>query len=58
MDTQLSEANSVSGYTCDQIFTYGEGFFWIIPLFGKAEVGMALSALLRQVGIPNEMHFE
>ena len=26
-------------------------------MFSEAEVGMAIRALARQVGIPNEMHF-
>ena len=29
-----------------------------MPLFSKAEVGMALSAFARQVGIPNELRFD
>ena len=48
----------MSGHTCNQIFIDVEGFFWIISLFRKAEVGMALRAFARQVGIPNELHFD
>ena len=50
--------NSVSGHTCAQIFTSGEGFVWIMPFFSKAEVGKALRALAKQLGIPNYLHFD
>ena len=42
MDALSHKAKSVSGCTCDQIFIDGEGIFGVMPLFGKAEVGMAL----------------
>ena len=47
----------MSGHTCTQIFTDGEGFF-IMYMFSKVEVGMVLRAFTRQVGIPNELHFD
>ena len=52
------KSNSVPGHTCYQIFIDGEVFFWIMPLFSKAKVVMVLRAFRRQVGIPNEMHFD
>ena len=48
----------MSGHTCAQIFTDGEGFFRIVPLFSKAEVGTEIRVFARQVGIPNELHFD
>ena len=48
----------MSGHTCDHIFTDGELVVWIVLLISKAVVGMALRALARQVGIPNELHFD
>ena len=44
MDMMSHKAKSVSGCTCDQIFIDGEGIFGVMPLFGKAEVGMELGA--------------
>ena len=38
------ESKSFYRHTCAQILIDGEGFFFIIPLFGKAEVGMELGA--------------
>ena len=57
-DTLFPKAESVSGHTLAQIFTDGEGFFWITSLFGKTGFGMALRALVIQVGILNELHFD
>ena len=57
-DTFPPKANSVSENTCFHIFTDGEIFIWIMPLFSKAEVGMAHRAFKRQVGITNELHFD
>ena len=57
-DTYPPNTNLVSGHNFAQIFTDGEGSFWIMPLFSKAEVGMALRALARRIGTPNEMHVD
>ena len=51
-------SKSVPGHTCYQIFIDGEGFFWIMPLFIKDEVGMELRAFEKQLVIPNELHFD
>ena len=48
----------MSGNTCAKIFTDDEVFVCIMPLFSKAEVEMELRELARQVGIPNDIHFD
>ena len=48
----------MSGHTFAQMFKDGEICFWSMPLFSRAEVGMALRASARQVGIPKKLHFD
>ena len=57
-DTFPPKAKSVSGHTCAHIFTDGEQFVWIMPLFSKDEFGMALREFEIKVGIPNVLHFD
>ena len=57
-DNFFPNTKSVSGHTCYQIFTYGEGFFWIMPLFSKSGVGIELRAFMRHTGTRNELHFD
>ena len=57
-DKSLPKSKSVSGHIFAQISIYGEGFFWIVPFFGKAEFGTALRAFAKQVSIPYELHFD
>ena len=58
MDTFIPKAKSVSGHTCAQVFTDGEGFVWKMPLFSKAKFGVSLRAFAIQLGIPNELQFD
>ena len=57
-DILFLKAKSVSGHTCAQIFTDGKSFVWIMTFFSKDEVDMALREFKRQLGIPNDLHFD
>jgi len=47
---------SLRGNTCAQIFTDDNGAVFVYPMRSKSETGTQLLNLIKQVGIPNEMH--
>ena len=56
-DTLFTKVKPITRHECDHIYTNSEGFVCIVPLFSKSEVGMFLRDFAKQVGIPNESHF-
>ena len=57
-DTAYAKFTSLQGHTCAQIFTDGEGFVTAIPLRSKEDAGEALAMTCRDVGVPNELHYD
>ncbi len=56
-DTMFSKVGtSLTGNTCAQIFTDGNGAVFAYPIRSKAQAGTQLLTLIQQVGIPNELH--
>ena len=55
-DTLFPKVKLITGHEFAQVYTDGERFFCIIPLFRKAEVGMLIRDFTKQVGIPNKLH--
>lgn len=52
-DTLFSKVKSITGNTCAQLFTDGEGFVFVYPMRSKSLAGEALNIATRDVGIPN-----
>ena len=56
-DTMFSKiCTSLRGNTCAQIFTDGNGAVFVYPMKSKSEAGQQLINLIRQIGIPYEIH--
>ncbi len=52
-DTLFAKEKSITGNTCAQLFTDGEGFVYTHPMRSKAQAGEALSKVTKDVGVPN-----
>lgn len=57
-DTIYAKHKSLQGHNCAQMFTDGEGFVVAFPLRSKEDAGEALQKNCRDVGIPNELHYD
>ena len=57
-DTIYAKHTSLQGHTCAQMFTDGEGFVVAFPISTKEDAGEALQMNCRDVGVPDELHFD
>ena len=52
-DTFFSNVNSIQGHKCGQLFVTE---FEFVPMKNKSEAGYALQDVIREIGIPNQIH--
>ena len=57
-DTIYAKHKSLQGHTCAQIFTDGEGFVVAFPIRTKEDAGEALQKNCRDVGVPDQLHYD
>jgi hypothetical protein len=55
-DTFFSDCSSVLGNKCGQLFVSDFGYTKFAPMKRKSEAGFALQELIRDVGIPRQIH--
>ena len=52
-DALFSKQKYIIRNTCAQIFTYGEGFFYVHPILFKSQAVECLNLVTREIGVPN-----
>ena len=56
MDTFFLNVTSTHGNKCGQFFATDFGYNKFVPMASKSEAGYALQEVIREIGIPNQIH--
>jgi hypothetical protein len=55
-DTFFAGKTSIPGNKCGQLFVTDFGYLKFVPMKAKSEAGFALQEMIREVGIPTQIH--
>jgi hypothetical protein len=55
-DTLFTNCQSIHGNKCGQLFITDFGYAKFFPMKNKSEAGHALQELIKEIGIPKQMH--
>jgi hypothetical protein len=56
LDTFFLNVTSTHGNKCGQLFATDFGYIKFVPMASKSEAGYALQEVIREIGIPNQIH--